>query len=72
MKIFLQKITSRKFIAALAGLFTGLAIVLGADQDAVSTVSGAVVSLASLVSYIVAEGSIDAAAVKKESGDDGE
>jgi len=72
VKIFLQKITSRKFIAALAGLFTGLAMVFGADKDTVSMISGAVVSLASLVSYIIAEGKIDAAAAKKESGDDGE
>ena len=42
MQTFIRKITSRKFLAALAGVATGLA---------------------SVVSYIMSEGMVDAAAV---------
>lgn len=68
MQEFLKKITSRKFLAAVAGVATGLAMVFGVDETAISTVAGAVTTVASVVSYILSEGMIDAAAVeaKKE------
>lgn len=68
MQTFLRKITSRKFLAAVAGVATGLAMVFGVDETAVSTVAGAVTTVASVVSYILSEGMVDAAAVeaKKE------
>ena len=58
-----QKLTSRKLWAAIAGVVTGLAMVFGLDEGTMSTVSGAVVSVASVVTYIITEGKIDAAAV---------
>ena len=69
MQSFLKKITSRKFLAALAGVATGLAMVFGVDENTISTVAGAVTTVASVVSYIMSEGIVDAAAVgaKKES-----
>ena len=63
MRTFLQKVTSRKFLAAVVGVLTGLAMVFGLDQDIITTVSGAVVALASVIVYIATEGKIDAAAV---------
>ena len=60
-----RKLTSRKLWAAVAGLVAGLAMVFGLDADIISTVSGAVVTVASVVAYIVTEGRIDAEAVKK-------
>ena len=63
MKTFLEKLTSRKFLAALAGLITGLAMVFGLEESVMTTVSGAVVAVASLITYIVTEGRIDAEAV---------
>ena len=60
-----QKLSSRKLWAAVAGLVAGLAMVFGLDADIISTVSGAVVTVASVVAYIVTEGRIDAEAVKK-------
>ena len=68
MQTFLRKITSRKFLAALAGVATGLAMVFGVDENTISTVAGAVTTVASVVSYILSEGMVDAAAVeaKKE------
>ena len=68
MQNFLKKLTSRKFLAALAGVATGLAMVFGVDETSISTVAGAVTTVASVVSYILSEGMVDAAAVgaKKE------
>ncbi len=63
MNTFLRKISSRKFLAALAGLVMGLAMVFGLDEGVISTVSGAVTAVASVVAYIVSEGKVDAAAV---------
>ena len=59
-----RKLSSRKLWAALAGIVTGLAMVFGLDETTISTVAGAVVSLASVIAYIVTEGKVDAAGVK--------
>jgi phage shock protein PspC (stress-responsive transcriptional regulator) len=64
MNAILQKLSSRKLWAAVVGVFTGLAMVFGLDESTISTVSGAVVSVGSIIAYIVTEGKIDAAAVK--------
>jgi hypothetical protein len=37
---------------------------LGASQSEISTVAGAVTALASIITYIITEGKVDAAAVK--------
>ena len=66
MKTLKQKLSSRKLWAALAGLVAGLAIVFGLDESIMTQVSGAVVSVASVIAYIVTEGKIDAAAVDVE------
>ena len=59
-----KKLSSRKLWAAVAGIVTGLAMVFGLDETIISTVAGAVVSVASVIAYIVTEGKVDAAAVK--------
>ncbi len=64
MSTILKKLSSRKLWAAVAGIVTGLAMVFGLDENTISTVAGAVVSVASVITYIVTEGRIDAAAVK--------
>ena len=63
MQNFLKKLTSRKFLAALAGVATGLAMGFGVDETTSSTGAGAVTTVASVVSYIMSEGMVDAAAV---------
>ena len=60
----LKKFTSRKFLAALAGVITGLSMAFGLDETIISTVAGAVVSVVSVITYIVTEGKVDAEAVK--------
>lgn len=59
-----RKLSSRKLWAAIAGLVTGLAMVFGLDQGTISNVAGAVVSVTSVVAYIMAEGKVDAEGVK--------
>lgn len=54
-----RKLTSRKLWAAIAGVVTGLSMIFGLDQNVITTVSGAIVSLFSVVTYIVTEGKID-------------
>lgn len=60
-----RKLSSRKLWAACAGIVLGLAMVFGLDESTISNVAGAVVSVASVVAYIVTEGKIDAESVKK-------
>lgn len=64
METLKKKLSSRKLWAAVAGIVTGLAMVFGLDEHVITTVAGAVVSLASVITYIVTEGRVDAAAVK--------
>lgn len=60
----INKLSSRKLWAAIAGVVMGVAMVFGLDENTISTVSGAVVAVVSVISYIVTEGKVDAAAVK--------
>lgn len=64
----LRKLSSRKLWAAIAGIVTGLAMVFGLDEGVISNVAGAVVSLASVVAYIITEGRIDKEAVGNAAG----
>ena len=64
MKTIIQKLTSRKLWMAIAGIATGLALVLGVDGGEISDVAGAVTAVASVITYIVTEGKIDAESVK--------
>lgn len=56
-----RKLSSRKLWAAIAGIVAGLAMVFGLDENTISTVAGAVVSVASVVAYIMGEAKADAA-----------
>lgn len=64
MSEILRKLSSRKLWMALAGVFTGVAMALGADTTDVSEIAGAVTAIVSVVTYIVTEGKIDAESVK--------
>ena len=59
----IKKLSSRKFLTCIAGVVLGICMIFGLDQGTVSTITGAVMSVASVVSYIIAEGKIDEAAV---------
>ena len=60
-----RKLSSRKLWAAAAGVVTGLAMVFGLDEGTMTQVSGAVVSAASVIAYIITEGKVDAEGVKR-------
>lgn len=64
MNNMVRKLSSRKLWAAVAGVVTGLAMVFGLDENVISTVAGAVVSVMSVMTYIITEGKIDAEGVK--------
>lgn len=72
MQTILRKLTSRKLWLAVAGVATGVFLALGGDASEVQTVAGTITALASAVAYILAEGRIDAAAVRKEANSDGD
>lgn len=63
MKEFLSKFTSRKLWAAIIGIMAGLAVIFGVDEGVITTIAGAMVSVSSVVAYIITEGRIDAAAL---------
>lgn len=69
METIKKKLSSRKFWAALVGVAVGLGMAFGLDEGTISDVAGAVVSMTSIVTYILAEANIDAAAVKIEAGE---
>ena len=64
MSEIIRKLTSRKLWLALAGVATGIAVILGVDGSEITSVAGAVTALASVITYIITEGKVDAAAVK--------
>ena len=64
METLKRKLSSRKLWAAIVGVLTGISMAFGLDENIVSTVSGAVLSVVSVMTYIITEGKIDAAAVK--------
>ena len=55
----MSKFTSRKFLAAIAGILTGIALIVSGN-----TIEGASAVMTSIVAYIVAEGYVDGKAVK--------
>ena len=62
MKEFLNKFKSRKFLTCIAGIVMGACMYFGLDMSTIDKVSGAVVAISSIITYIYTEGKIDAAA----------
>ena len=60
---FLNKLKSRKFLTCVAGVVMGICMVFGLDENIISIIAGAVMSVVSVATYIYTEGKIDAAAV---------
>jgi hypothetical protein len=57
-----SKFLSRKFLVAVAAFVTGLGMILNGNTDA-QTISGTVLALAAVITYIFGESKVDAAAV---------
>ena len=64
MSEILRKLSSRKLWVAIAGIASGVAMALGADAGEIEAVAGAIMALASVITYIVVEGKVDAESVK--------
>lgn len=64
-----QKLSSRKFWSAMVGVVVGLAAAFGLDSNQYVEVAGIVTSAASVISYIFAEGSVDAARTKADASE---
>jgi len=56
-----RKLTSRKFWLAVIGLVSGLLMAFKVDGETVETISGVIMSAASVIAYIIGEGMADAA-----------
>ncbi len=57
-----KKLTSRKFWMALAGLIVGILALFAVDANTTTQISGVIMSLGSVIAYIVGEGLVDASA----------
>lgn len=66
---WVQKLTSRKLWLAVVGFVTGLLLYFGMENEQVEKIATLVMSFASLLAYIIAEGLVDASRVD-EPGDD--
>ena len=61
MKIdWLRKLTSRKFWVALIGFVTALLVAFKVDAGSIEQITSIIMSFASLIAYVLAEGFVDA------------
>ena len=61
-----QKLSSRKFWAAVSGVIISIMIIFGADSGSQERITGAITATGTLVCYILAEGAADTASIKKD------
>ena len=54
-----RKLTSRKLWVSLAGFIAGLIVIFGGSQENADKVSGAILSGAAVVGYVLGEGLAD-------------
>lgn len=59
-EMWIRKLTSRKLWMAVAGFVSGLMIALGGTETAAAEVAGLILSGASVLGYLLAEGLADA------------
>lgn len=55
-----HKLTSRKFWLALIGFITALLVAFNVDNGSIEQITSIIMSFASLIAYIFAEGWVDA------------
>ena len=73
MKIdWARKLSSRKFWIAIAGLVSGLIIYCGGTPERATATEGIIMSIASIVTYILAEAVADSANYEGKHLDDNE
>lgn len=67
-----KKLTSRKFWVAVAGFVAGLIVAFGGNDATAETVSGCILSGASVVAYMIGEGLADSSSTTTSTDDDEE
>lgn len=68
-----QKLTSRKFWAAVTGVIATILIAFGVNELTVEQVIAMITAASTLIAYIIGEGMVDAARVNSEKkGEDNE
>ena len=65
-----QKLTSRKFWAALIGFVTSIMVVFGVNDLTIEQVIALITAASTLIAYIIGEGMVDAARLNSESRKD--
>ena len=66
MKInWVQKLTSRKFWAAIVAVITSVCVIFGVEDITMEQVAALVIAAGALIAYILGEGFVDAANVQK-------
>ena len=65
MKNLLKKMKSRKFITAIIGVIVGIYTMTVGDTNTVKEIAGLTATIASIMSYIIVEGRIDAKAINQ-------
>lgn len=65
-----RKLSSRKFWAAVGGVVISIMVIFGADSGSQERIAGAITSTGVLVTYILAEGATDKAAVSEDKSDE--
>ena len=63
MRNLKSKLTSRKFLVCVAGIATGIGLIIAGN-----TIEGAATVASSIIAYLVAEGYIDAKSVQQLTG----
>ena len=71
MKIdWIQKLTSRKFWAAIVAVITCVCVIFGVDELTIEQVTALVMAVGALIAYILGEGFVDTQRAKKEDNKD--
>ncbi len=70
---WVQKLTSRKFWAALIGFVTAMLVAFGVDNLTIEQIVAMITAVSTLIAYIIGEGMVDAARISNETNEkDGE
>ena len=73
MKInWVQKLTSRKFWAAIVAVITSVCVIFGVEDITTEQIAALVIAVGALIAYILGEGFVDAANIKKTSSQENE
>lgn len=66
MRTWKEKLTSRKFWAAVVGVVISVMVAFGADSEMQEKTVGVITASATLIAYIIGEGLTDNASVRLE------